>query len=188
MGLFTDIIVDLVVFIIAIVLVAVVASYAAAAAASITQISNWSSNPKLASAHKYLSWAASIGWIFIGLVILLIVLLVIFAITGIFDFGLSDIYLINSLPGIITTTNFFTAGVLLTIGILSAIGTSDIDRSGATATTAKNKALTATLISLCTLGLVLIFYFIDFIINKQRKKNVAKQELLDFQKLVALQQ
>lgn len=189
MSVFIDIIEDFVIFLIAIALVAVTASYAAAAAAHITNIPKWADNPKLASAHKYLSWAASVGWIFIGLVIALIVLLIILAITGIFDFGLSDVIEASILPGILSFTNLITVGVLLAIGILSAIGTSDIDQSGDTsdeAAIARSKALISTLVSILSLGIVLIYYVVSSIIKSHQKKKRAEQEAAGLEKLAEL--
>ena len=187
MSVFVDIIEDLVIFLIAIVLVALTASYSAAAAAHITDIKDWASNPKLASAHKYLAWAASVGWIFIGLVIAVIVLLIILAITGIFDFGLSDIIEVNILPSILSIINFLMVGVLLTVGILSAIGTYDIDQSGVSSpevTTARSKALTSTLVSLGVLGIVLVYYIGSSLIKRYQKKKRAEQEAAGLEKLV----
>jgi hypothetical protein len=189
MSVFIDIIEDLVIFLIAIALVALTASYAATAAAHITNIPDWASNPKLASAHKYLSWAASVGWIFIGLVIAVIVLLIILAITGIFDFGLSDIIEASILPTILSLINFLMVGVLLTIGILSAIGTYDIDQSGVSSpelTLARSKALIATLVSLGVLGLLLIYYVVSSIIKSRQKKKRAEQEAAGLEKLAEL--
>lgn len=189
MSVFIDIIEDLVIFLIAIALVALTASYAATAAAHITNIPDWASNPKLASAHKYLAWAASVGWIFIGLVIAVIVLLIILAITGIFDFGLSDIIEASILPTILSLINFLMVGVLLTIGILSAIGTYDIDQSGVSSselTLARSKALIATLVSLGVLGLILIYYIVSSVIKSRQKKKRAEQEAAGLEKLAEL--
>lgn len=171
-----SIFVSIIVFVIAIALVAITASYAASAAAQITKVSKWSDNPKLASAHKYLSAAASVGWIYIGVVIALIILTLIF-IEVEFSF----------IPAIIGFLNVLTVAVLVTTGILSAIGTSNIDQSGVTSSevsSARSKALTATLVSLLSIGLLLIYYLVSFIISQVRKKKEKEQELIAFENIL----
>ena len=180
MSEFINIIGDVVIFIVVIVLVALTASYAAAAAAHITNIPDWASNPKLASAHKYLAWAASVGWIFIGLVIAMVILIIILMVTG-GGVGFSGI-----IGGIITITNFLMIGILLAIGILAAIGTSDIDQSGVSspeATIARSKALTATLISLGVLGGLLVYYVISAIIKSYQKKKKTEEAAAGLEEL-----
>lgn len=175
-SVFTLIIEDIAIFIIAIVLVAITAGYAAAAAAKITDISNWKDNSKLASAHSYLSWAATVGWIYIGLIVILIILLIILALTGEFDFGLSDIIEASFLPAILNITNLLTVGVLLTTGILSAVGTAEIDKANVSNNEgSKSKALTATIVSIGSLGLILIFIVGEYFFKTQQKKKAAEE-------------
>ena len=175
-SIFVKIIEDIAIFLVIIILVAITAGYAASAAAKITDIPNWKDNPKLASAHKYLSWAASVGWIYIGLVVLVIILLIIFALTGLVDFGISDIVLLSILPIIITITNLLTVGVLLTTGILSAIGTADINRANVSDDQGSfGKALTATIISIGSLGLVVLFIVGSFVLKQRKKKKAAEE-------------
>ena len=82
---------------------------------------------------------------------------------------------------IIGLINFFTVICLLAIGILAAIATYNIDQSEVDGTkSARSKALTATLISLVTLGVLLIYYVISFFVGKyqERKENEALAELI----------
>jgi uncharacterized membrane protein YidH (DUF202 family) len=173
---FTTIIKDIAIFIIAIVLVAVTASYAAAAAAKITDISNWKNNDKLKSAHTKLSWAASIGWIYVGIIVIIIIILIILALTGIVDLGLSDIIEFNLLPTIITIVNVGTVGVLLATGVLSAIGTANIDQAKVNNNEgSKEKALISTIVSIGSLGLVIIFIIVSYFITQQQKKKKTEE-------------
>jgi hypothetical protein len=167
---FGELIKGVAIFVVVIVLVAVTASYAAAAASAITNISGWSSNSKLASAHKYLSWAATVGWIYIGIAIAAIVLAIIFIELG-----------PEILPTILALTNLLTVGVLIATGVLSAIGTNYIDQAGSkdpAATTARNKALVASIVSIGSLGIVLIYYIIMFFVNRYYRQKAAKEEAL----------
>ena len=172
MSILKDIGIGILLLLISVILVAVVASYAAAGASRITSNTDWRNNPNLASAHTKLSWAASVGWIYVSLIIILIILLIVFAATGVIDFGLSDVLEVQSLPAILNFVNISTVIVLLIIGILSAIGTAEIngDTQGA-----KSKALTATLLSLGTIGLVIIYYIVNYFIKEMQKRKRIEQ-------------
>ena len=52
--------------------------FMADSAAKITDVSNWDRNKDLREAHKWMTWAAVVGWVSVGLVILLIIIYVIF--------------------------------------------------------------------------------------------------------------
>jgi TRAP-type C4-dicarboxylate transport system permease small subunit len=158
--------IDIIVFVIVIALVAITASYAAASAKAITDISNWANDPKLAAAHKYLSWAASIGWIYIVILIVIIVLLIIF---------IEVAYSLVST--IVAFANVATVLVLLAIGILAAIGTTYIRQSSASGTdVAKNKALVASIVSLGSLALLIVYYIISYSVKYyNHQKDIREQ-------------
>lgn len=106
------------------------AYYMARSAAEVTDVKDWEKDKELREAHKWMTWAAVVGWVSVGLVILLIILYIIL----IYTIGESD-------------AGWIIKGFLLIIlaamaiaGSLSALGASkmrssskfnDVDRTGA---------------------------------------------------------
>lgn len=124
------------------------AFFMAKSAVEITEVKHWEKDKNLREAHKWMSWAAVVGWVSVGLVILLIIIYII---------------LIFVLGG--GTAGWIVKGFLLIIlasmaiaGILSALGATQIRDSHLFKEADKNGAYRDAIISAIgsLVGLVLV--------------------------------
>ena len=147
---------ELLLFIVIIVLLIFSAVYSVKAAAELAKF-DYKSDKNLDQAHKWLTYASIVGWIGVGLIILGTVL---------------TIY-IGSSPGKFLT--FFSLAVVISLGILCALGWDNIDKASKDVTdipvveTAKHDAIVATLTSIIG-GIILLALFIYLMFHDSRKK------------------
>lgn len=166
---------DVIILTISIFLVGISAGFSASAAVKITKIHNWDDDDNLVDAHGKLSWAATVGWIYIGLLILLVIILIIIALTGFIDFGISDIIEASVVPIILVIVNIFNIGILITIGILAAQGASAIQKSNVDNDQGSfSDALIATFTSIGSIAVVLIYIAGKWIYKEYEKKAKEK--------------
>ena len=113
------------------------AFFMAKSAVEITEVKHWEKDKNLREAHKWMSWAAVVGWISVGLVILLVIIYII--LLFVLDGG---------------TAGWVVKGFLLIIltamaiaGILSALGATQIRDSHLFKEADKNGAYRDSIIS-----------------------------------------
>ncbi len=92
------------------------AFFMAKSAVEITEVKHWEKDKNLREAHKWMSWAAVVGWISVGLVILLVIIYVIL------------IYVLggNSAGWIVKGFLLILLASMAIAGILSALGATQI--------------------------------------------------------------
>lgn len=139
-------------FLVILILLVFSSVYAVRAAAELAK-TDYKSNANLDRAYKWLVYASIIGWIGVGLVIFGIIL---------------SLYLGSSPGGILS---FFTLAVIISLGVLCALGWDDINNStkkGSNIDTAKKYVMISTLTSIIG-GMVLsgLFIYISFIKSKK---------------------
>lgn len=157
---------DVVVLTILIILVAITAGFSASAARKITKIDDWDDNDNLQDAHKQLSWAASIGFIYIGILILVAILIII-----LYEvlFELTKI--------IFTIIIIITIAVLIIIGILAAEGASNINKANVSDDmNSYTDALIATFASIGSVVLVILYLVGRWIYKEYEKRRQRKLE------------
>lgn len=120
-------VVEIILLVIAGLTYAISGGFATDAARRTANIPGYSSNPKLTSAHKWLTVSAILVWISIALLLVGIVLLIFFApeeaaaaISTGSDIGKYVFYFLI----------FLILGGVITVGILSAIAANDINKAG----------------------------------------------------------
>ena len=163
---------------ISVILVAVAASFDASAAAKVTRITDdWKDDDDLSNAHKRFSWAASIGWIVIGIAIVAAILLIIATIL----LGGLDLEVI---PFIMPPVVIIFVTTLAGIGFLSAWATFDVIKSSIDDDQdATVNGLIATVLSLGTIIAVIAGYLIKKYMAKRKKDKTTDTELKVLQSL-----
>lgn len=159
---------DIVILIVAIILIAVAAGFAASAAAKVTKIDDWRDNDKLSQAHSELSWAAVVGWVTIGVLILGGILLAIFLEI---DFEI--------VPFILLFLNIGLIAILIVIGVLCFLGAVHI--ADANVTDNEGSLTDAVMATLASVGAIIIaiIYFVgkwlyDHYEGKKKKEEEAE--------------
>ena len=135
------------------------------AASELTKTSGYKNDPKLKSAHKWLTWSSVVAWV--GIVILLIMLIIYIDQASKAQSGdMSHTWGVRLFL-------FFTLAILIAAGVMAAMGAVDIQNSKNTAevkkTGAQNNAIAATVLMLAGAGLIIIA-FIASLFNKGPEK------------------
>ena len=151
-------IINIVLLLGAIGLLAVSGGYSTDAARRVTDITGWDSYPDLRSAHTLLSWSAVAAWLGLALVIILLVLY--------FIYGFETIEITGNL-----VTYLFLFGVLglvILVGVLSAVAADKINKANVSDNKgAYKQAIIAAVLSLGTLGIIILLAIIKYMIKKK---------------------
>lgn len=144
----------------AVILLSLSGGFATNAAVRITKIKNYKKNIKLKRAHDLLSWASVATWVGVAIIITLIVLYLIFGLeTAEYTSGFV-------FKGLV----FISIGLVLLVGILSAIAANDIRTSGEKDNDGSFKhAVIAASLSIGTIGLFLIIFMINAFAKNKNK-------------------
>jgi amino acid transporter len=175
--------------IITIILLIVAGVYATRSAVQVTKMPNYDKDGDLQQAHKFLTWAAVVTWVSVGLAVIAVIILII---AGVF-FGPEEaaagaaaeeatlLETQKGLGGIGKTANFIviaamlgTAALALTVGGLSAAAAIRINKSPNSDSTpgkdAYKYATIAAITGIGGIGLIIIGFAIYFIVRAQQKK------------------
>jgi len=169
MGPIESLILDISLLVVGAIALGVAAGYVASAAARVTQVDDWKKDDDLSSAHTYLSWSATFGWIGLAGLITLIVLYVIFGSESIeFTIGLVS-------KGLL----FLAIGILILTGSFAAVGASYIDRSPKSDDAKKNGAYRQAIIAAVLAivgGAAIIGLFLYLMFHKPKSKEDKEKE------------
>lgn len=164
---------ELVLLILVALLLVIAAVFAVLAALQVTQVSGYDSDAKLRTAHKWLTWASVVGWL--GVIIIIVMVVVYINQQSKSSAHGKDV----SSNWVLRFFLFSTLAILIIMGIFSAIGAVDIDKSGkseeAKKTGAQRSANAATVLALMGGGLVLIAFIVS-LFNKGTAKKEAEAE------------
>lgn len=156
-----------VIFIIgAIALLAVSGGYSTDAARRVTDITGWSDNPELKSAHSLLSGAAVATWIGLALIIVLLILYFIYFFETIEITGGFVTYLFL----------FVLLALVILIGVLSAIAANKINSANVSDNKGSYKqAIIAASLALGVMGIVIILMILKFYLQHHKSKVEAEK-------------
>lgn len=156
-------ILQLILFIVVTILIIISAIYTVKAAAEIAKFSNFKTDKHLDLAHKWLTYASIVGWVGVALLIL-----------GIF-------LMVYTLSSRLTFIIFFALAIILALGVLAALGASQINQSENLGVgiikTAFDDALVATLTALIG-GILLMGVFFYLVFFSTASAPAAKQIIL----------
>lgn len=152
-------VVNILLFGISFIILAIAAGFATNAA---VRLGSGNADPELASAHKYLTIVAVISWISVALIIGGIIVYIIFGFETVEVTGKWIIYLLL----------FFTLGLVLAVGILSAIAAYKIGASKADNKGAYRQAIIATVLAI--IGFVLVAIILGIRLFYKPKKKIGE--------------
>ena len=148
----------LIFLVLTIILLSVSGGYATNAAVRVTKIPAYKQNKKLDRAHRLLSGAAVATWIGVALIIFLFILYLIFGVE-------SEAYTGGTVYNLLL---LITIGLVILVGILSAIAANDIRTSKINDN--KNsfrQSVIAASLNLGVLGLIIIIFIVRSLIKKK---------------------
>jgi hypothetical protein len=155
-------IVNIFLFGLSFIILAIAAGYATNAAVRL----GGKSDPELSSAHRYLTIVAILSWLSVALMLV-----------GIFLFIFFDLETVS------ITRNFFvygllflTLGLVLTVGILSAIAAYKIGKSQADNSGAYRQAIIAAILGIVGFVLVAVVLGIKIFYKPKKKKEIVRKE------------
>lgn len=158
--------------------------YASEGSTALSSVKGYSKNPNTNRAHQYLVWISVIGWLLIVGIIIALICLFIFGIEIVAGFG----------HWIVIGLLFLTAGLTLTIGIMSAIAAYNIRNSSLYTTnndntgkkppiqTAYHDTVISASAALGSLGLMIIGIIIYFTVSRRAHARKQKaREILELE-------
>ena len=147
---------------------AISGGFATNAAVKLTSIPNYSSNPDLTTAHKYLSIAAVVTWITVAAILVLGILYLIYG-----DVETGGVFTNLVIYGLL----FLSLAATITVGILSAIAADKISKSKVTNdNNARRQAIIAAVLALVA-GVGLLIGLLVMLFKPSKKKDEKKGEL-----------
>ena len=157
---------------IAFITLAVSSGFASNSAVRLAGLPEYSSNDKLKTAHKYLTWASIIGWITVAVLIIGTILSVVFAPeeteAGMVTGASAKDYIVYGLL-------FLTLLSTFAVGILAALAATDIHNSGVTNNNLsyRNSIISAVLAIVVAVS-ILIALIARFLYKPSKNKKVVK--------------